>query len=213
VGFLNFASSFLRIPILCVLLFATAPSQSNAVICNPIEQLRSLFRKDKPFDRDAYQLRVEEFKKTIINNKWEKVEKLSSIDQVALMEALTKSKGRNPLDLADLLQKDPKIRNQEKDHGCTQTGTQHPQRCPFCAQHQKTCQYNQTKGPIGPKGSKPGEIRVILRIQNIVQYQIGQKQRRQRHKKGHPATTKIGRTKQANGTDGRKIVGWGWQKM
>ena len=111
-GFLNFASSFLRIPILCVLLFATAPSQSNAVICNPIEQLRSLFRKDKPFDRDAYQLRVEEFKKTIINNKWEKVEKLSSIDQVALMEALTKSKGRNPLDLADLLQKDPKIRNQ-----------------------------------------------------------------------------------------------------
>jgi hypothetical protein len=82
-----------------------------ATKCNWNDYLSYIFTKKKPFNQLAYTKKVEQFEKAISLNQLNAVEKLSPIDQVALIEALTKTNQVNPLNLAENLQKHPVFRN------------------------------------------------------------------------------------------------------
>ncbi len=101
----------LYIPILlAACLVATPAPSAKATRCDLNDYLSYLFTKKKPFNQAAYLKKVDYFEKAISSNRLASLEKLSELDRVALIEAITKSKQVNPLNLAEALETNPVFR-------------------------------------------------------------------------------------------------------
>jgi hypothetical protein len=83
---------------------------AHASQCDWQDYLSYLFSQDKPFNRAAYVKKVEHFERAISSKKLNGLDKLTAMDQIALIEAFTKSNHVNPLNLAEILERNPVFR-------------------------------------------------------------------------------------------------------
>jgi hypothetical protein len=92
------------------LLLALTPYSAKAVQCDFRDHLNHLFSKKKSFNKTHYENKVSEFQKAIAEQTRIKYEGLSPEDRIALLEAMTKNAHTNPLNLGEILEKNPVFR-------------------------------------------------------------------------------------------------------